>query len=223
VKRLALVLLVLGLAMSLAGSGTASPARSTTTAWWAGLWQTDFGLMKLTQTGSHVSGRYGTNLADTMTGTATGNALAGTWKEGASVGKLRFTMSADGNSFTGAYGNDSAAPATPWKGTVRNHAPKPGTVKPKPTLPMASFRGVWSTGFGVLKMTQTGAKVTGRYGSDSTLTGTVIGRVLRGTWKERANTGRFRFNMSADGKSFSGTFGHGVEPPTQPWNGKKTS
>jgi hypothetical protein len=76
-----------------------------------------------------------------------------------------------------------------------------------------------------MKIKQTGATVTARYGSaqTNTITGTVTGKVLRGTWKEGTSTGNLRFNMSADDSSFTGVYGDGAEPPTHDWGGKNVS
>ena len=74
-----------------------------------------------------------------------------------------------------------------------------------------------------MKITQTGAAVKAKYGSaqTNTLTGTVSGRTLRGTWKEGSSTGRFYFTIATDGASFKGAYGSGAEPPTNSWTGTK--
>ena len=68
-----------------------------------------------------------------------------------------------------------------------------------------------------------GATVTAKYGSaqTNTLTGTVAGRTLRGTWKEASSSGRFYFTIATDGSSFKGAYGSGAEPPTSAWTGTK--
>lgn len=71
---------------------------------WAGNWITTFGKMTLKQNGASVSGEYG-NPIETLEGTAEGNKLSGTWKDSLSTGKFEFTMSADGNAFTGTMYN----------------------------------------------------------------------------------------------------------------------
>ena len=53
--------------------------------------------------------------------------------------------------------------------------------------------------------------------------GTVSGRTLRGTWTEQggSRTGRLEFVMSANGKSFTGTWGYNDDPLTRGWNGTR--
>lgn len=222
-RRLMLVLAIFGAGALLAG-GTASSAPQAAPAWWAGLWDTDYGLMKVSQTGANVTAHYGTNMVNNVKGTVSGNVLTGTWTEGSSTGKVHFTISPDGATFTGKYGSGAEPPTKAWNGKNRNHTPKPGTVTgSKPAAATASFAGVWTTDYGVMKITQTGDKVTGKYGTTqtNTIAGTVVGKVLRGTWKEGTSTGALRFNISSDGKSFVGIYGTGAEPPTHKWNGHK--
>lgn len=73
---------------------------------WAGNWITTFGKMILKQNGASVSGEYG-NPVETLEGTTTGNRLSGTWRDSLSTGKFEFTMTADGNAFTGTMYNDT--------------------------------------------------------------------------------------------------------------------
>lgn len=94
---------------------------------------------------------------------------------------------------------------------------------PKP-VPAANFNGSWETNFGVIVMTQTGTTVTGTYSYDSgSLTGIVTGNTLKGTWVESDDKGTFVFTLSADGKSFTGSWQETEPDPNQGggWNGKK--
>lgn len=79
------------------------PIRATESTW-AGTWITTFGKMTLKQNDASVSGEYG-NPVETLEGTASGNKLTGTWKDSLSTGKFEFTMSVDGNAFTGTMYN----------------------------------------------------------------------------------------------------------------------
>ena len=232
-KRLALAFLVVGVGASLLGGvgATAAPTPS----WFAGVWQTSFGAMKITQNGAAVTAKYGSAQTNTLTGTVVGRTLRGTWKEASSSGRFYFTIATDGASFKGAYGSGAEPPTSAWTGTVVSHAAQPAagakatttTSKksgaPKPALTPSNFAGVWQTSFGVMKITQNGAAVTAKYGSaqTNTLTGTVAGRTLRGTWKEASSSGRFYFTIATDGASFKGAYGSGAEPPTSAWTGTK--
>lgn len=78
---------------------------------WYGDWTTDCGnaacgLMELTQNGQFVEGTYA-NGGGTVTGTADGVTLNGTWTRGGS-GSLQFFMQTEGNQFSGNYDNNFA-------------------------------------------------------------------------------------------------------------------
>ena len=72
-KRLVLVFLVVGAGASLLG-GMAAPA-APAPSWFAGVWQTSFGAMKITQTGAAVKAKYGSAQPNTLTGTVSGRTL----------------------------------------------------------------------------------------------------------------------------------------------------
>lgn len=89
-----------------------------------------------------------------------------------------------------------------------------------------SWTGTWSTQWGDMTLTQNGSTVTGKYThDDGTISGTVNGNVLTGTWKEPGQVGKIRFVMSSDGKTFSGGWGYNDEAPERSgWDGtRKTS
>lgn len=73
----------------------------------------------------------------------------------------------------------------------------------------------WRTGSAVLSLEQAGDRVTGSYQpDDGTISGTVEGRVLRGTWEQPGSSGRFVFALSQDEQVLTGRFGNG-----EYWNG----
>ena len=91
----------------------------------AGKWQTDFGVMTLTQNGISVDGTY-TWRNGRVKGTITDNILRGTWTQNSSdlgndvtSGDFEFVLSSDGNSFVGKwrYGSGGEWQSTPWNGT----------------------------------------------------------------------------------------------------------
>jgi hypothetical protein len=89
---------------------------------WTGTWDTEFGLMRLSQSGETVSGDYDWDQGQ-ISGTVSGNVLRGTWNEAPSrqpptdAGEVALTMRADCQSFTGQwrYGS-SEAWRTGWFG-----------------------------------------------------------------------------------------------------------
>jgi len=101
-------------------------------------------------------------------------------------------------------------------------------LKPKKAVKKVepSFSGNWSDftdAAGTLRMTQEGSRVTGSYthhGTNGSLSGTLTGSTLRGTWSNDLKlSGSFVFELSADGRSFSGSYVY--EGKTYSWSGKK--
>jgi hypothetical protein len=87
----------------------------------AGTWDTDYGAMTITMNGNAVNGIYYGD--GKVSGTVTGNTLTGTWSQSPTwlppddAGDCTFTLSGDGNSFTGKwrYGH-SDDPQAAWDG-----------------------------------------------------------------------------------------------------------
>ncbi len=89
-----------------------------------------------------------------------------------------------------------------------------------------SFSGSWNDftdSAGSLRMTQEGSRVTGTYthqGAHGSISGTLTGRTLRGTWSNNLKlSGSFEFELSDDGRSFSGSYVY--DGKTYSWSGKK--
>jgi hypothetical protein len=90
---------------------------------WAGTWETTYGTMVLTQTGSNVSGTYEHSNGH-ITGTVSGNVLYGTWSEAPTylppndAGDVQLTISTYGITFTGGWRYGSSGSWTMnWNGT----------------------------------------------------------------------------------------------------------
>ena len=89
---------------------------------WTGEWDSDFGAMSLSQSGTAVTGFY-THDQGKFTGTVKGRKLTGRWSEaptysGANydAGPAILTISADGKSFSGDWGYDGQGGGH-WNGT----------------------------------------------------------------------------------------------------------
>ena len=81
----------------------------------------------------------------------------------------------------------------------------------------ADFSGEWETSFGPLTVAQDGETVHGEYevsGQPSTLEGTVQGPVLDFKYREGPIEGIGRFQLSDDGRSFTGRW---TEQDTDDW------
>jgi hypothetical protein len=90
---------------------------------WAGTWETTYGTMVLTQTGSNVSGTYEHSNGHII-GTVSGNVLTGTWSEAPTytppddAGDVVLTISPSGTTFTGGWRYGSSGSWTMnWNGT----------------------------------------------------------------------------------------------------------
>ncbi|MDD5509213.1 MAG: PKD domain-containing protein [Dehalococcoidales bacterium] len=104
---------------------TPEPVSPSLEANWSGQWDCGiWGIMTLSQSGERVTGTY-TYQGGILTATATGdngNTLIGTWSEDPThippedAGDIEFTMSADGNSFTGHWRYDSSGSWQSWEG-----------------------------------------------------------------------------------------------------------
>ncbi|MEJ2066474.1 MAG: FecR family protein [Deltaproteobacteria bacterium] len=105
------------------GNNTITPQSQSSTGQLSGTWKTNFGLMTLTQDGTHVTGSYPHD-SGKIEGTLAGNVLRGRWSESPSykppkdAGDLEFTFSEDGRHFTGTwrYGSQKQSWDGKWTG-----------------------------------------------------------------------------------------------------------
>jgi hypothetical protein len=94
---------------------------------WSGTWDTNWGTMHLTQSLGKVTGTYDYDdgkIEGYISKNLSGNILVGTWSEYPSyappddAGDIEFTMSSDGNSFTGQWRYGSSGDwYGDWNGT----------------------------------------------------------------------------------------------------------
>ena len=84
-----------------------------------GEWDTEWGLMTLSQSGSRVTGSY-THMNGRISGTVKGNKLVGNWYQSRSPGgEFIFTMNKDCDKFYGKWRYRNFGPWAPdsWDGT----------------------------------------------------------------------------------------------------------
>ncbi|MEZ5117712.1 MAG: hypothetical protein R2737_15740 [Candidatus Nanopelagicales bacterium] len=96
------------------------------------------------------------------------------------------------------------------------------TAPPPPTAP--SWAGTWTTNWGTMTLTQSGATVTGTYTSDGRLTGTVSGNTLTGRWSDGPNWGpadggTFVFTRTST-TGFMGSWKHDDGQRSGTWTGR---
>ena len=97
---------------------------------------------------------------------------------------------------------------------------------------VTQFGGSWNTKWGdgqaVLNLIQVGAEITGAYAgtSQGKVAGRITGKVLIGNWTGSApnDNGGFVLHFSANGTSFTGTWGTGISRNNGgPWVGTRTA
>lgn len=94
-------------------------ATAATTCSWTGAWSSSYNEMRLTQSGSSVSGEYDWDMGRITNATVSGMVLKGTWTEAPSrtapndAGDIELTMADDCQSFTGRWRYGSSGD---WRG-----------------------------------------------------------------------------------------------------------
>lgn len=81
----------------------------------AGMYNSDFNELTLSQNGSSVTGNYKHDNGR-VEGTLNGNTLTGWWYQSSSKGRLIFVFNSDFTAFTGKWSYDNAEPSSVWNG-----------------------------------------------------------------------------------------------------------
>jgi hypothetical protein len=114
-------------------------------------------------------------------------------------------------------GKKTVSPAATTKYTlVAKNSKGEAKAEATVTVAAANWTGTWQCGQIKMYFSQAGNQVTGWYDyQDGKLQGTATGNTLAGTWSESpSKTGDIRLTISADGKSFLGSYG---ALPSQKW------
>ncbi|MEI6293545.1 MAG: hypothetical protein WCP36_07660 [Methanomicrobiales archaeon] len=190
----------------------------TTTCDLTGTWNTDFGKMVITQSGSTVHGEYDHD-AGRLDGTMSGKTLTGRWSESPSykgpgdAGGVVLTISDNCASFTGTWGYDQASSGSGWSGT-KTSGPLVATTTTAAASATGTIVGSWDWSWG------TGRHVTLNAYADGTAdwideTGT---RTNTGKWQQQGNVFVFTssnndsidtVSLSSDGQKITGTNNYG--------------
>ncbi len=91
-----------------------------------GLWNSDFGLLRLVREGAIVHGFYEATGGSTIEGRLEGDHLVFTYQEPTIRGEGRFLLAEDGLSFQGEWKPAGTVPWLPWRGT--RVLPQPGVT-----------------------------------------------------------------------------------------------
>ncbi len=115
---------------------------------------------------------------------------------------------------------------------VATNPPEPIETSNPPAPTMSEWGGGWSSDFGTITFQQQGNQVSGAYAYTNSgaqvqgrISGTITGNRLDFAWEESpggAGSGHGSFLMSADGASFTGSWGQGDSTTSGgKWNGKR--
>ncbi|MGI9519300.1 MAG: hypothetical protein ACR2NP_19775 [Pirellulaceae bacterium] len=161
---------------------------------WDGEWVTDEGLMVLNADDDEIRGTYGDG--GTLKGTARGEQLELTFRNGNSSGTVNLSLSDDGHSFDGQW--ETRRGSGPWRGWLKDSDAE--------DYETADFSGYWMTSWGPMQIEQDGDAVTGRYAAHgwSTFTGNVRGRRMTFEWKKLHFSGEAWLEQGPDGERLFG-------------------
>lgn len=163
-----------------------------------GTWWGTFGALQLTSKGDAVTGTYGDGARFSLAGTRAGRTVKVALDEGGPAkGEATFEANATGTVLRGTYAWPTGSRGT-WNLVRQDPKAEAGAV--------ASFAGTWLTERGPFVITQSGAKVEGRYPfrGPVDVTGEVKGRRLTLRWKGPTFSGAGWLELAADKKSFAG-------------------
>ncbi|MBM4453138.1 MAG: hypothetical protein FJ013_00970 [Chloroflexi bacterium] len=196
---------------------------------WTGTWECGETKLYLTQTGNQVSAWFSLTDAQ-IQAHATGNTLAGTWSSPLSKPtEIQFTMLADGNTCEGRLLMVASGEWIRRWTCSRTSTAQPPSSQPQPA-PVANWGGSWLCGsWGRLNLSQSGNTVTGTYTyQGGKFEGYAQENTLVGKWSEQPtylppdDAGDVRFEMSADGNSFTGNWCYGSKFTWDgTWNGTR--
>jgi len=155
--------------------------------------------MNLVQTGNSVVGTYAGG-AGIINATVNGNRLTGTWSRSGGSGTIDFWLGGGGVRWRGNFNSTES-----WCGY------RSGQSAPSP-CGVATWHGNWTSDCGpancsTINFMQDGNDVIGNYGGGTgTMTGTIVGTELTGTWTRGGTSGPYKFFMVSGGQQFQGNF-----------------
>lgn len=107
---------------------------------WDGLWESDFGRIRLTQDGAQVSGTYAGPGGASLAGRANGDVFTFRYRERNATGEGRFRLAAEGDRFEGEWRPRGRRAWKPWNG--RRAQATPGLTW------LVVFEAHWQRGLG---------------------------------------------------------------------------
>ena len=179
----------------------------------AGEWETTYGRMKLGGSAPDLHGTYAVpgQAPNKISGKQEGRKFTFTYEEPGVRGEGFFTLSPGDAAFEGKWRPAGREAWSAWSG--RRAIAEP-----------TSFSGVWNTDFGLMRLAQSGEKVTGcyAYGGRSTIEGTVTGDAFTFAYTEPDGTqGKGEFKLAASRESFAGKWAANGDSRNHPWKGTR--
>jgi hypothetical protein len=184
------------------GSGTATTTNNIT-----GTWNTDFGKMVITQSGSTVHGEYDHDDGK-LDGILSGKTLTGRWSESPSykgpsdAGGVVLTFSDNYASFSGTWGYDQASTGGSWSGTKASASTSTPISTPVVVPVQDPIIGVWKYS------ASTGYDNRYRFNADGTFVesvyspSTMVTYAFSGTWSAQGGNS-YACRMTATGTTFT--------------------
>lgn len=161
---------------------------------WGGIWNTNFGEVRLVQKGKVIVGTYG-EFGHVIVHTISGNTVNGIFFNKGKLGDFQWTR--NGYRFSGKWAWKGKPLAGSWTGTAVRRT---GFLK---------YEGIWETTYGNIHFVQNGHnQMAGTYGAK----GWVIGsynpttKILKGTYSNNGVSNLKPFEMKFNGITFSGKY-----------------
>lgn len=152
------------------------------------------------------------------------NRVTGAWVQ-KELGAMELDFTNDFQSFTGKFGVGTKLTGGVWKGKCLSFERVDGTEK-APLEKKGVYNIEYNTEYGIMKLTINfnTNKVTGTYGINGTIEGTIAANNrLTGTWG-RVDRGRMEFDFTPDFTNFTGKWGEKNNTLTDgTWMGESTS
>ncbi|MDF1701125.1 MAG: hypothetical protein P1V36_08205 [Planctomycetota bacterium] len=179
---------------------------------WSGDWMMSFGMLKLKQDGTTLTGTYGNQGQFSIEGTVDGSKATFRYTEGNISSTGAWELQPSGHAFRGhlVMGNGGRKD---WHGWRADPSAKKGKAKSK---------GLWLTSLGLMELKAKGKRAEGRFAlrGGSTFSGDFSGRHLELQYQVLRG-GQAWFDFAKDGKTFAGAASDHGASGWFGWEGRK--
>lgn len=194
---------------------------------WTGTWSSNFGDLRLVQSGQKITGGYAS--VGTITGTVdAGCTLTGEFDNTRKGGKGTYIFSRNNNRFDGSWRWNGSSSESKWNGWLKSSA-KPKLINQQLTDAACNWSGTWSSTSGDVVLSQNGSVVTSTQGKAGVVSGAAAVNCglggetrLKGRIEDKTAGGIRESTITKTGRRFAGTWsiagGAGV-PRSYPWGG----